>query len=181
MKPNICHTSLTAIAAVLLLFASSQAVSQDEPMEEDSKLQIEFVKPSSFTDIRPSNQSRSKYQKHVFESLSSYFNELSRTLPEGQILDVKVTNIDLAGDTNSPRIPLSSMMSDVRVMEDIYFPRLEFTYTLKNQAGEVLKTEEVDLKDMSYLNRAGFVRSSRDAFPYEHSMLIEWFQDTFEN
>ncbi|WP_371194126.1 DUF3016 domain-containing protein [Glaciecola sp. SC05] len=181
MKLNKCCTSITALAVSLLLFSNAQAGSETQQVSEATNIKIEFIEPESYTDMRPSNESRSRYHKHVLSSIEEHFAELSENLPDGQTLDIKVTDIDLAGDTRSPRIPVGSFMFDVRVMEDIFFPRIKFNYVLKNAAGEVLQSEDVNLKDMAYLNRAGVVRRNSGSFPYEKFMLQQWFKDTFES
>jgi hypothetical protein len=176
-------TYSTMLASVFGLMMSANVIASDTQeakiMDEDSRLTIEFIEPEKFTDIRPSNESRKKFREHVLSSMEKYFDELTDTLPNGQTLDVTVTDIDLAGDTRSPRVPIGSQMFDVRVIEDIYFPRIKFSYTLKNDAGEVLKSEDVDLKDMNFLNRTGRF-TNRDAFKYERVMIEGWFKDTFE-
>lgn len=180
MKLNNITNALTCSAFAFMLLAGAQANAQEEGVEQTSNLNIEFIEPESYTDIRPSNESRSKYRKHVLSSVEEYFTEFAATLPAGQSLEVKVMDIDLAGDTRSPRIPVGSMMFEVRVMEDIYFPRIKFEYSLKDESGQVVKTDEVNLKDMTYLNRAGLIRRNRDAFPYERHMLEKWFEGTFD-
>lgn len=180
----IKHLKLSGFTLALMTTMSVAAVAQtDDAMQAEvqkSNLNFEFVEPDRFTDIRPSNQSRSKYRDHVFESMQMYFAEFADSLPAGQTLIINITDIDLAGDTRSPRVPIGSTMFDVRVMEDIYFPRIEFSYMLKDEAGVEIQSGEANVKDMSYLSRASFVRSNRDAFPYERHMLEEWFDDTFK-
>jgi hypothetical protein len=114
----------------------------------------------------------------VLNEFSEYFDELAQKLPEGQVLHVNVTDIDLAGDTRSARFQFSVMHDEIRVVEDIFFPRLDFEYELKDSAGVVLQSQVVSIKDMNFMNSVG--RShSRDRFPYEKHMLDEWYQDTF--
>ena len=175
---------LALIACAISLAFNASASSQDHQSNahaenEHNNLAIEFIKPKSFTDIRAGNEPRGKFRKRVLSTFESYFAEFSEKLPQGQKLAVTVTDIDLAGDTRSPRIPISSFLSEVRVMEDIHWPRMKFTYTLTDAEGNVLQTDDVDLRDLSYLTRSGLVRGSRQAFRYEYTMLERWFKDTF--
>lgn len=181
MNLKQCVIALSASILALLSFACSSTIEEPVLRVNTTKINLEFIEPDSFTDIRPSNESRSRYQKHVLQSIETYFVEFAETLPEGQMLDVKVSDIDLAGDTMSPRIPLSSDLFDVRVIEDIYFPRIKFSYALKNKNGQVLQSEEVNLRDMNFLNRSGVARNIHSTpFPYEKFLLEEWFEDTFK-
>ncbi|MFC4700436.1 DUF3016 domain-containing protein [Glaciecola siphonariae] len=174
---SMCLSALTLCLGLSCYATASESMPQNDA---DSRLKIEFVEPKSFTDIRPSNQSRAKFREHVLKTMQDYFDELAQTLPEGQVLAVTVEDIDLAGDTRSPRVPIGSTMFDVRVMEDIYFPRIKFSFVLTDANGEQLQADQVNLKDMSYLNRAGRIRNNTDAFPYEKNMLEKWFKDTFK-
>lgn len=182
MKFNLLkRTSLLSIVVCMIATATNVFASNDGQGETDNtseRLHIEFIEPEKFTDIRPSNQSRAHFTKQVLTQFSEYFNEIAQKLPDGQVLDVKVTDIDLAGDTRSPRFSLSSMLSEVRVIEHIFFPRLEFEYQLKDSEGRVLKTEAVSIKDMNFMNRS-VARHNRDRFPYEKHLLNEWYRDTF--
>lgn len=172
----------STLALTLSLLALSCAHANLGSNEENTStnLTIEFVEPKSFTDVLPSNESRSKFRKRVMAEFEEYFTEFADDLPQGQSLEVSVTDIDLAGDTRSPRIPIGSAFFDVRVMEDIFIPRIDFSYVLKDASGMVLQSDEVKLKDMAYLQRAGVLRGNRHAFSYERNMIERWFKDTFE-
>jgi hypothetical protein len=165
------------------MFATATSVSasdeeQTETIETSDRLHIEFIEPKNFTDIRPSNQSRAHFTKQVLTQFSEYFDEIAQKLPDGQVLDVKVTDIDLAGDTRSARFSFSSMLDEVRVVEHIFFPRLEFEYELKDSEGLILQAQAVSIKDMNFLNR-NVISHNRNRFPYEKRLLDEWYRDTF--
>jgi hypothetical protein len=114
----------------------------------------------------------------VLDEFSEYFDKLAQKLPAGQVLDVKITDIDLAGDTRTARFQFSVMHDDIRVIEDIFFPRLDFEYELKDEEGAVLQSQVVSIKDMNFMHRAGRFHS-RDMFSYEKQLLDDWYKDTF--
>jgi hypothetical protein len=182
MKFNLLkRTSLLSIAVFMLATATGVYADNDTQVETyktSDRLHIEFIEPKNFTDIRPSNQSRAHFTKQVLTQFSEYFDEIAQKLPDGQVLDVNVTDIDLAGDTRSARFSFSSMMDEVRVIERIFFPRLEFEYELKDSKGQVLQAQAVSIKDMNFMNR-NFISHNRDRFPYEKRLLDEWYRDTF--
>lgn len=143
------------------------------------RLKIHFIAPEDYTDIRPSNQSRVRFQERVIESFAAHFADLAQKLPEGHTLEVEVHDIDLAGDTRSARFQIGSLLEEIRVIEDIFFPSMAFSYSVKDSTGKEIQTDKVDIKDMTFLNRANrFPR--RDMFPYEKFMLNDWFNRTFE-
>lgn len=137
--------------------------------------EIDWVEPDKFTDIRPGNESRSNMQKRVFKELEQHFSELAAKLPEGQTLKISVTNLDLAGDI---RYMVGPNNATIRVVEDLYFPKMKFDYQLINSDKSIISTAKADIKDMSF--NMG-VRSSMnsEAFHYEKNMIDDWFYKTF--
>ena len=128
--------------------------------------------PDGYTDIRPGNQSIKSMRSGIEKSIGGEFSELAGQLPEGYVLDVTVTDLDLAGEIDP--IPTRSM-DQIRVLKDIYFPRMTFDYRLTGSDGAVLLAEQkVELKDMQYLSNMRVTRSS-EAFYSERRMVRDWF------
>ena len=71
--------SLATFVAYALTFPV-HATSSSEDTKSDSRLSIEFIEPEKFTDVRPSNEPRGKFRKHVLSSMEEYFSELADTL-----------------------------------------------------------------------------------------------------
>jgi hypothetical protein len=173
----------------LLMFpvhASSSAAqdSTDDVFISDTKLErvsVKWIAPKSFRDVRASSSSNSKFRKHVFSQLEKHLDELAKDLPKGQFLRLSVTNVDLAGRVEPASfIGLSNTMDDIRVMRDIDIPRLSFTYELLDANGDILKREDVVLKNMNYLHDIHISFRNRP-FEHEKKMLSEWFTSTFLN
>ena len=108
--------------------------------------------------------------------LGEYFEELAESLPEGQQLSINVTNVDLAGHV-WPTFGTGAM--DMRVIRDIDIPRMTFSYSL-SENDEVIKSSEVSLKDMAFMNRGSTIRNS-DLLRYEKVMLKRWFDREFSD
>ncbi|WNC71792.1 DUF3016 domain-containing protein [Thalassotalea psychrophila] len=137
--------------------------------------EIDWVEPDKFTDIRPGNESRSNMQKRVFKELEQHFSELAEKLPAEQTLKISVTNLDLAGDI---RYMVGPNNSTIRVVEDLYFPKMKFDYQLVSSDKSIISTAKADIKDMSF--NTGVRRSmSSEAFYYEKNMIDDWFYKTF--
>jgi hypothetical protein len=126
----------------------------------------------SYTDIRSGNQSIKSMRSGIEKSIGGEFSELAGQLPAGYVLDVTVTDLDLAGEVDP--IPTRSV-DQVRVLKDIYFPRMTFDYRLTGSDGAVLLAEQkVELKDMQYLSNMRVTRTS-EAFYSERRMVRDWF------
>jgi hypothetical protein len=148
---------------------------------------IEWVEPSKYRDVRNPNMSRKRFREQVFGQLQTFFDELAQTLPDGSSLSLTVTNVDLAGTVQVPSqagiMGASSFdrgFNEMRIMRDVDIPRLYFTYTLKDANGETIKSEEVELKDMNYLRNASIQRRN-ESLKYEKHMIEKWFNTTFIN
>lgn len=159
------------ISAVTLGF-SNQVLAQ-------AKVEIEWDKPEKFRDVRPSNQSRKRFRESTFEDINKYMNELSLVLPNNQKLLMKVSDLDLAGQVwPASHLGLGYGGSDVRIVKNIDIPRINFSYKLLNESGEVVQQAEVNLKDMSFLDRSHHLFKS-ESLRYEKSMLQRWFKQEF--
>ena len=98
--PRVLHSLLVmaSFGAAGLAFAASA----DAPV---SRITAEFVKPEAFTDFRESHFDSDKEREHLISEFNSLLASLSRFVPEGQKLELRFTDIDLAGDFDHPRLP----------------------------------------------------------------------------
>ncbi len=134
---------------------------------------INWVEPGKYQDIDPGNSHKKRFQKRVFETLENQFRDLAKNLPENYQMKISVTDIDLAGDvqfTNTNRI---------RIVKDLYFPRMHFSYELLGKEQKSLKTAEVKIKDMRFLQALHSASRRNDFLYYESKMIEDWFNKTF--
>jgi len=141
------------------------------PLATAATAEVTWTEPDKYRDIRPGEENRKRFQERVFKNLEEHFSELAAKLPADQVLKINVTNLDLAGDVRVG-------MREIRVVKDLYFPRMDFSYQLLNADQLVVKEEQVDLKDMSFLMGSN-MRYRNDSFGYEKKMLDDWFNDIF--
>jgi hypothetical protein len=160
------------IVSAMTLGFSSQVLAQTE-------VEIEWDKPEKYRDVRPSNESRKRFRETTFEHISEYMNKLALALPDNKKLLMKVSELDLAGRVLPASFTgLGLSGADVRIVKSIDIPRINFSYQLLDSSGEVLQEADVELKDMSFLNRSNhFFRS--EALRYEKNMLKRWFNAKF--
>jgi hypothetical protein len=153
-----------------------------------SNVTIEWVEPTKFRDVKHPSMSRQRYRESVFLELETFISDLAESLPEGQKLNIKVTDLDMAGTVQTPAmagIRGSSMNSnfdinEYRIMRDIDIPRMDFSYELRNADGEIIQQEDVELKDLSYLSRVSKIHKSTP-LKYEKEMISRWFKEKFLN
>lgn len=150
---------LPLIAAALLsacLFAgAAHAVGRAE---------VRYVTPEKFADAGFGAIEKERTQ----QALTAHFNRLARHLPDGQVLRVDITDVDLAGEVDS------FSMHRLRVMGQLPdAPRLGLKFELR-QGEQLLAQGEDQLTDLMYLERR---LNRRDDGPlvYEGRLLNEWF------
>lgn len=132
------------------------------------RAEVNYVDPASFTDAGWGSLDRER----TLAQLTAQFERLAQRLPDGQVLRVSVTDVDLAGEID----PFS--FHPVRVLGEVPdAPRLALSYELRD-GDRVLARGDDSLKDMGYLFRRSGLRG-RDALPYESRMLDEWFGERF--
>ncbi|MEH6396288.1 DUF3016 domain-containing protein [Pseudoalteromonas sp.] len=123
---------------------------------------------NGYRDVRPSNEPKGSYHKHIATSFEKHFNKLAEELPEGYKFNVEVTELDLAGDVRF------GGMNDLRIVKPIYFPRIEFKYSVTDKDGKVLsESDKVELKDMGFMDK---IKMGRDEeFYYDKRLITDWF------
>jgi len=136
--------------------------------------EVTWVDHEKYRDIQSGNESRKHFRERIFYDLEKHFSQLAEDLPEGQVLKINVTNLDLAGDTHIGGI------NQLRVIKNMYFPRMNFSYELVNADGSIIVTsDEVALKDMTFMMSSN-LKYRNKSLGYEKKMLDDWFAETFQ-
>ena len=158
---NISNISLATL--ILLVITWNVAAGESE---------VTWTNTDKYTDIRAGNENRARFKTRIFSHFEEHFSKLSEKLPEGQVLKVNVTNVDLAGDVRF------DTMDRIRVVRDIYIPRMKFTYEVVNADKSIADSGDADLKAMGFMQQASTVGHHK-AIYYEKKMLDKWFKNTF--
>ena len=90
------------------------------------------------------------------------------------MLRVTVTDVDMAGDFEPWRGP---RFDDVRIVKDIYPPRIELRFRLLDANGSVLREGERTLRDSAFLMRDG--AHETDSLRFEKRLLDQWLRKEF--
>lgn len=136
--------------------------------------EVSWLNPEKYRDVKSGNESKTKYQARVFKEFEKHFADRASEFPEGYQLKVNVTDVDLAGDVNAGGI------ERIRIVSDLYFPRIKFSYELFDNTGDKIKSGGTNLKDMNFLMSSS-LRYRNKPLGYEKKMLDKWFDNTFDS
>lgn len=139
-----------------------------------AEVKIDWEDPETFSDMEENGY----FSERLFERFSEEFEEFVKEevdeyLPEDAMLSMSVKDVDLAGEFEFWRGP---DFDDVRIIKDIYPPRLKFNYSVKDAGGELVKEGMAQITDMAYLwNISNPVRRS-DEFYFECELIEDWLR-----
>ena len=160
-------TILRTLLAVLVLCLAVGAAAA-----EDSRVSVVFAHPETYTDLKVTCVSRDADARALMNELARFLQEAGASrLPAGQRLEITVTNVDMAGDIEIWR---GAGRCDLRVMRDVYPPRIDLRFTLTGADRAEIRTGSRQLKDLNYLTHAAPVTS--DQLRYEKALLRDWLQ-----
>jgi hypothetical protein len=153
----------------LLLLCSLTALSC--AAVQAGEVNVQWQDPEKFSDIRPTNDSRSSYRERVMQKFSGFFQDMATQLPDGYQWQVTVTDIDLAGEVDYFATGAGNAL---RVVKDIYSPAIKFTYVLRDKHGEEVISADEKLRDMGFMYSLRNTRVNEE-FHHEKQMLQDWF------
>lgn len=165
MKPIRLILTFTLAGAAGLMAAEAQ---QTPP----ARVSVNFIEPEKFTDVRDGNLETEKGRNAILQEIREFIvQRAEKVLPAGQRLEMTFTDIDLAGDFEPWRGP---RLDDVRIVKDIYPPRLKFGFRITDEAGNVIKQGSKDLRDLAFQTRLTINR--QDSLHYEKDILNDWLR-----
>lgn len=174
--PRILPCSVLAVSFVALLSAATASDSQPQA-SASARATTEFVQSEKFTDFRDSVMETDKGRAALEERFSAHVAKLGEQyLPEGQRLEIRFTNIDLAGDFEPWRGP---DFDDIRILKDLYAPRMELEYRLVDaQSGAVIRQGAEKLSNMSYLMTM-MPTNANESLRHDFELLTTWVRREF--
>lgn len=165
----------TALVAVAPL---TKAATNPSKAPAPQRADVVFVAPDKFTDVRDSYTTTDSGRDAILDQIRSYMlDEARRFIPEGDHLYVSVTDVDLAGDFEPWRGP---RWDDVRIVKDIYPPRMALSFRVTDANGQVIKEGARHLQDLAFMMKItpGF---QDDPLRHEKAMIDDWFHDEFRD
>jgi len=169
MKPRNLFGAFFVLAAICGTHAADSAAST-------SRVEIMFVHPEKFTDCKDERIDTGRAREHILAEIQLTIEKLAaRYLTEGQHLEIKVTDIDLAGDFEPWHNP---GFDDIRYMRDVYPPRMELEFRLIGADGKVIVAGNRKLQQLGFMLAAGFPTS--DPLRFDKEMVRDWFAREFK-
>lgn len=142
-----------------------------------SRTKVDWTDPQKFADVRenPAASPAARNPEEWLGSLARWLQQRAdRALPSGDRLDVTLTDIKRAGAYEPWRGP---QWMDVRIIKDIYSPRIDLRFTLRDANGNVLSEGSRSLKDLAFLRRGTL--ENDDPLRYEKRLLDDWLRTEF--
>lgn len=140
---------------------------------EGSPVQVDWTDPAQFTELRYSHNRWQAERGNWVEQLASYVQKAaSKRLPPGQRLRITITDIKRAGDYEPWHGP---RLDDVRVVKDIYPPRLSLRWIRSDASGQVIDQGEQKLVDTAFMMGATPINDN-DPLRYEKRMIDDWLR-----
>ncbi|MGH8156873.1 MAG: DUF3016 domain-containing protein [Rhodanobacter sp.] len=133
---------------------------------------VHYHDPQHFSEAKRDMGVRPVDANAYLKPLKAYIAErASRVLAPGQRMDIEVTDVDRAGEYEPWRGP---RFNDVRIIKDIYPPRIDLNFTLYGADGKVLREGSRKLRDPAFLSH-GFA-NDQDPLRYEKSLIDLWLR-----
>ena len=160
------------VPVLLLLLAASAAAQAADSV----RVQVNWAPNDQLSEVRQNSMHRGYMQPAQWQkSLGDYLRQrAARLLSAGQRLDVTIDDIKLAGDFEPWRGPA---MQDVRIMKDIYPPRIDLHFRLTDASGATLREGSAKLRDLAYLQHA--LPNDSDPLRYDKRLLGDWLRAEF--
>lgn len=119
-----------------------------------------------------SERARDDYLRLLKEHLQE---RVPQQIPEGTKLTITISDVDMAGDFEPWR---GVQFHDVRIVKEIYPPRINLSYKLTDASGAVIKEGEEQLRDTSFMLTTTPIPSN-DSLRYEKALLDNWLRREF--
>lgn len=164
------------IGALAAVFGAG-AVRAFDPVKGPQQVEVVFFEKEKFTDVKDDFSGTERGRDEILDTLKEYIvKQASKKLEAGQKLAVTINEVDLAGEFEPWRGP---QWMDVRIVKDIYPPRINLVFRLTDKDGNVLKEGKRDLFDMSFMMKISTSAFRDDPRRHEKELLDDWINSEF--
>ena len=168
---------LPLLAACLMAGCAATAPDRAAPAGSapPGAVSVTYADPTGFGEARNAPRETDKARRAWLDALALHLAERAAPrLGEGQRLEVQITDVQRAGGFEPWRGPQAG---DVRIVRDIYPPRIDLRFKLIGADGSTLREGPRQLRDSAFLMRPG-ARSS-DPLQHEKALLDDWVDKEF--
>ena len=164
---------LFAFVSGLTLVSAAWAADAAKPV---ARVAITFVSPENFSDVKSDSMATDRDRDYLLDTIKSYMEKRAGLyLATGQSLEIKVTDVDLAGDFEPWRGP---GLDHVRILKDIYPPRMELEFRLASADGKTISEGKRRLQNLGYLMTSPL--PTNDPLRYDKEMIDDWMRQEFK-
>lgn len=154
--------------------AGTGAAHAFDPVKGLPKTEVVFFERENFTDARDGFMGSDSGRDTNLDMLKEYLTKrANRYLGPGQKLTITITNLDLAGEFEPWRGP---QFDEVRIVKDIYPPRIDFTFKLTDADGNVIKEGKRTLRDTAFMMKLTMAFRD-DPLRHEKALLDDWMSE----
>jgi hypothetical protein len=166
-------TKLPLLFVLGLVSVGAAAAARTE--KPTATVEVTFISPEKFTDAKDEMMESERGRAALLEELKNHFvAEGARLLAPNQRLEIRVTEVDLAGDFEPWR---GANFQDIRIVKDIYPPRMNLEFRLIGADGKVVSEGKRELRSLDFLMTVALPTS--DPLRYDKEMMSNWLRREF--
>jgi len=168
------YPSLVALALTLAVAGPAHAA--DAKAKAPSPVEVTYVSSEKFTDFKDSDLGNDRARQYLEDIFREHLQRAAKSyLAEGQKLEVRFTDIDLAGDFEPWR---GVNFHDIRIVKDLYPPRMKFDFKLTGADGQVVAEGKREISDLAYMMNLSIRRD--DPYQHDKALLDDWLRKEFK-
>lgn len=139
-----------------------------------TQVTVTYDHPKQFTETKETKAFAPMHADDSYlDTLKKYIEQRAgKILADGQQLQIVITDVDRAGSYEPWRGP---RLNDVRIVKDIYPPRIDLHFRLLDASGAVLREGDRKLRDPGFLSSGGNATST-DGLRYEKRLIDRWLR-----
>lgn len=142
------------------------------PPPAGGNVDVVFFEPKKFTDVRDRAMGNYEDTSYLDQLRDHLVAQARPIVPVGGTLAVTFTDVDMAGDFEPWR---GFRWDEIRVVKEIYPPRIQLAFRLTDASGEIVKEGKRDLRGLSLMTK-GF---ADDTLRHEKALLDDWLRSEF--
>src|SRR5690606_1271097 len=174
MRSGASFASITIAGVLALAACAGPPLAMPDTQEGgNGPVRVAFVEPERFTDIATSPVNASEREANLRELRRPIERRAGARLAEGQGLEVTITDIDMAGQAE----PWRARAPEMRIVRDVYPPRIDVRFRLVDGEGMVLRSGQRSLRDPMFMARGG--RYDGERLKFEKALLDDWIERVF--